>query len=132
MPCHPEHNGIVPTLYCNKGYHQFLSEPERLGVSCHYDTIELSVLGHCFSSPLSSFHNTVDFIQYCISKSQYRWSCRAFRFCVKKGMPDIGCKIKLFIYDCTFYYIFLTTPTFWHLPCCGHVCWRTCHIFVIT
>ena len=41
-----------------------------------------------------------------------------------------GHKIRLFIYGCIFYCIFLATPTFWNLPCCHHV-W-THHIFVIT
>ena len=53
-------------------YHLLLSELERIGVSCCYGTIELSVLGHYLQSSLSSLYNTVTFFQQSISRSQCR------------------------------------------------------------
>ena len=56
-------------------YHQLLSEFDRLGVPCFYDTVELSVLGHYLQSSLSSLYNIiiiVNFVQQPISKSQCR------------------------------------------------------------
>ena len=38
-------------------YHQLLSEFDRLGVPCFYDTVELSVLGHYLQSSLSSLYS---------------------------------------------------------------------------
>ena len=53
-------------------YHQLLSEFDRLGVPCFYDTVELSVLGHYLQSSLSSLYNIMNFVQQPISKSQCR------------------------------------------------------------
>ena len=53
------------------GYY-ILSEFDRLGVPCFYDTVELSVLGHYLQSSLSSLYNIVNFVQQPISKSQCR------------------------------------------------------------
>ena len=61
-------------------YHQVLSEFDRLGVPCHYDTIELSVLGHYLQSSLSSLYNTMNFVQQSMSKSQCRKICEAMAF----------------------------------------------------
>jgi len=44
-------------------YQQILSEFNRLGVPCFYDTIEMSVLGHYLSSSSSSLQNCINFIQ---------------------------------------------------------------------
>ena len=40
-------------------YLQILPELDRLGFLSHYDTIDLSVLGHYLPSTLTSLHNTV-------------------------------------------------------------------------
>ena len=53
-------------------YHQILSEFCRLGVPCHYDTVELSVLGHYLQSSLSSLYTTMNFVQQPMLKSQRR------------------------------------------------------------
>ena len=55
-----------------KNYLQILSELDRMGVSSRYDTIELSVLGHCLPSTLTSLYSTVNFFHQVISKSVCR------------------------------------------------------------
>ena len=42
-------------------YLQILSELDRMGVPSHYDTIELSVLGHYLPSTLTSLHSNLTF-----------------------------------------------------------------------
>ena len=57
-----------------KEYLQIQSELDRLGVSCFYSTIELSVLGHYLTSSLSSLQCCINFIKEgSVSKS----SCRS-------------------------------------------------------
>ena len=55
-------------------YLQILSELDRLGTPCYYNTIEISVLGHYLQSSLSSVCNALNFIQQAIviSRSQCR------------------------------------------------------------
>ena len=113
MPCHPKHNSMhCSNSLLQKQYHQILSELERLGVPCHYDTIKLSVLGHYLPSSLSSLYNTVDFIQYCILKSQcsFRWSFNSTLRKVCQTLVLNGHKIRLFIYGCIFVVFSLAHP----------------------
>jgi len=53
-------------------YQLLLSELDRLGIVCSYNTIEISVLGHYLPVSLSSFRNCVNFIQndFVLSTSQ--------------------------------------------------------------
>jgi len=44
-------------------YLEILSEFQRMGVDCYYDTLELSVLGHYLPPSLTSLKNCVNFIQ---------------------------------------------------------------------
>ena len=44
-------------------YLEIVSELQRLGVNSHYETLELSVLGHYLPSSLVSLKNCVNFIQ---------------------------------------------------------------------
>ena len=55
-------------------YLQILSELDRLGTPCYYNTIEICVLGHYLQSSLSSLCNTLGYIQQAttILWSQYR------------------------------------------------------------
>jgi len=43
-------------------YLEIQSKLDRLGVSCFYSTIELSVLGHYLTSSLSSLQSCINFI----------------------------------------------------------------------
>ena len=55
-------------------YLQILSELDRLGTACYYNTIGISVLGHYLQSSLSSLCNALGYIQRTtvISQSQCR------------------------------------------------------------
>ena len=53
-------------------YLHILSELDCMGVPSHYDTIELSVLGHYLPSTLTSLHSTFNFFHQVISKSMCR------------------------------------------------------------
>ena len=55
-------------------YLQILSELDRMGIPCYYNTIEINVLGHYLHSSLSSLCNALGYIQQAmaISRSQCR------------------------------------------------------------
>jgi len=53
-------------------YLQILSELDRLGISSHYDTIELSVLGHYLPPSLTALYSTINLFDQLIPKSRCR------------------------------------------------------------
>ena len=57
---------LEATRDCKQGkmeYLEIMSEFQRLGVDSHYDTLELSVLGHYLPPSLASLKNCINFIQ---------------------------------------------------------------------